>query len=339
MQAFKEKIRDYQIRRRNTYLLQIKEDGRQNGKNYQHILPWKERLENFYEPIRAVLFNKNNGYLEKNKVTPHSGIHNLLSSWVLCVNMYWPFNNSAGYEVLAAFLREQTGIDIREITDMELEYEECDVNFKPQNLLGENSGKRGSGQTSPDLAIKFKTADERKGIILFESKFTEESFYMCSGYKKRANDDKLINPDRNRCLNTTALVNSNFCECHLTNWHRRYWDLLEVELNKSKFIELNRCPMSCGCYQLFRQGALAKGLSNKYDIIISGVVTDQRNDKIKKSGRSTGMAELPTGWNELFPNMDFVWISHNDWYLYVKENNALGEWSKWLAYVGERYFY
>ena len=126
---------------------------------------------------------------------------------------------------------------------MELEYEECDVNFKPQNLLGENSGKRGSGQTSPDLAIKFKTADERKGIILFESKFTEESFYVCSGYKKRANDDKLINPDRNRCLNTTALVNSNFCECHLTNWHRRYWDLLEVELNKDGKPESNKAAI------------------------------------------------------------------------------------------------
>lgn len=110
------------------------------------------------------------------------------------------------------------------------------------------------------------------------------------------------------------------------------------ELNSSKFSMLKRCPMSSGCYQLFRQQALAKGLSGHHDIVVSGVVMDNRNDRIKKTGVSAGLDELPVGWKELFPNMHFVWLSYNDGYCYVNDNNVSGEWSNWLQYVGERYF-
>jgi len=100
--------------------------------------------------------------------------------------MYWPFNNLNGKQLLSTWLRKLTKLDIAEIIKLELEYEDPIPDLNPGMLLGEsNQGMRGSGQTSPDLAVIFKTSSGEKGILLIESKFTEHSFYVCSGYQKK----------------------------------------------------------------------------------------------------------------------------------------------------------
>lgn len=62
MQAFKEKMCDYQVRWRKVHLSHITKNGCQNRRYYSHILPWTDRLQNFYEPIREPLFNECKGY-------------------------------------------------------------------------------------------------------------------------------------------------------------------------------------------------------------------------------------------------------------------------------------
>ena len=97
--------------------------------------------------------------------------------------------------------------------------------------------------------------------------------------------------------------------------------------------------MSSSCYQLFRQQALAKGLEQKYDISVSAVATDSRNEELKNSSIRNGMNPFPEGWRELFPNLKLYWFSHNEWFKYVKANNSNGRWNEWIEYIGVRYDY
>ena len=95
--------------------------------------------------------------------------------------------------------------------------------------------------------------------------------------------------------------------------------------------------MSSSCYQLFRQQALAKGLERKYDIAVSAVATDTRNEELKNSSVRNGMKPFPEGWRELFPNLKFYWLTHNEWFHFVQQNNLDGKWDEWVKYVGDRY--
>jgi hypothetical protein len=97
--------------------------------------------------------------------------------------------------------------------------------------------------------------------------------------------------------------------------------------------------MSSSCYQLFRQQALAKGLENKYDISVSAVATDSRNEKLKNSSVRNGMKLFPEGWKELFPNLELYWFTHIDWFKFVRQDNLNGKWDEWLKYIQERYNY
>lgn len=335
MGQFREAMLEQQLKWRKINLPWITENGIQNGRKYEHILPRKNKIENFYPPIRSGLFEDGVGYIEKNKIQPHTGIHNLLSSWVLCANLYWPFRNADGFKILGEYLSYYTGIDIYKIEAMELEYEE--EALSPQEVLGEDVGIRGSGQTSPDLAIKFSTKNAQSGILLIESKFTEHSFYSCSGYNK-TKPGKPVNPDKKRCHKTQGIIQSDFQDCHLIAWGRKYWDLLKGDLDYAKYGSLKKCPMASCCYQLFRQQALAKGFRNKYDIVVSCVTVDPRNTKLISLSSTVGLKPFPDGWKELFPNSPFQWLTHIAWFEFVKSHNESGRWDDWIRYVEERYF-
>jgi hypothetical protein len=340
MSGFKENMKNYQILWKGKYLSHVKTKGYQNGRAYDHILPRSLGQENFYPPIRKELFDSTNGYLVQNHIQPHTGIHNLLSSWTVCANMYWPFNSPEGKKLLADWLVQVTKLDISEIINIELEYEDPKSELNPGKLLGESGqGTRGSGQTSPDLAILFKTKSGGDGILLIESKFTEHSFYVCSGYQKKSQTAYIPNPDKTRCLDPRSIVSSGFKDCHLNTWGRKYWDLIGIDMDKSFFASLKRCPMSTSCYQLFRQQALTKGFEKYYDIVASCVVNDERNTTLISSGHSVGLPPFPDGWKKLFPNSPFYWFTHNSWFNFVRANNKNGRWDNWIKYIGERYDY
>ena len=319
-------------------LTHISKKGWHNGHQYDHVLPKSNTEDNFYPSIRKELFDPIKGYLVVNKVKPHTGVHNLLSSWAMCANMYWPFNNPEGKKLIATYFKAQTGLDTKTVESLELEFADTDTTFQPARLLGEDDhGLRGSGQTSPDLAILFKTSNGEDGILLIESKFTEHNFYGCSAYKKQKPGGRIPNPNNKRCLNTKGILASGYSDCHLNIWGRKYWELLGGDLNKPKFATLSKCPMSNCCYQLFRQQALAKGLQKEYSISASYVAMDGRNSTLINSGKRTGLKPFPDGWQELFPSLPFYWFTHQDWFEFVKANDKGGRWSDWIEYIGERY--
>jgi hypothetical protein len=310
------------------------EYGYQNKKKYEHIVPrnlWKKTL---WPRIVNTLPN----YLSEKKIQSHPGTHNLLSSWILCANLYFIIRIDPGFKTLMrGFLHKYVSHKIIDIKDTELEFAFTD-NCSPESLLGEKGGIRGSGQTSPDVAFIVKTATG-KGIILTECKYTERSFYRCSARTTEGSQDKIGNPNPSRCLLSPK---GESCQdiCHQTIWQRRYWE--HLRLSKYGVSTLKRCPASTAGYQLFRQQALAEGIAskNRFDLVVSSVAFDERNQVLINSLGSTGILDFQSQWGELFLGKAYfkTW-THQQWVEYVRHNAVTTLQKEWLAYIHERYDY
>jgi hypothetical protein len=330
MEDFDRDMNGHQVRWRRKYL-QNQAEGTQNGKKRPWILPrelWKEGL---WAGIRS---GKNSlpSYLDNTGVQKHDGAHNLKSSWIQCANLYFAFREDL--DTLAAFLQKRVSPLISTVNRIELEWAEQSP-LDPTTLLGEPHGQRGRNQTSPDVAF---IVNAGKGIVLTENKFTEHSFYPCSGRKKMYG-----NPDINRCMNPIKVYNDTANQCYLLEWadgdrtNRKYWDYLRFSRNA--FNILRRCPAANAGYQLFRQQALAEALSQRgpYDFVISCVAYDARNQVLLECLKSTGLRSFTTDWGFLFEGKArFAAFTHQQWVEWVS-NNKRGIWQDWLNYVNKRY--
>lgn len=306
--------------------------------SYPYVLNRDELVGNFFPPIGDEFLRTHGKLNGKNSLRRYAEIPSLVSSLVQCANLYWPFRNAEGYKLLAGFIEEMGEIEIGRIVDMVCDYRDENREFGPEMLLNERENIYGTTQTTPDIGIKFFTDDGRKGIILAHSVFVEQDFGMCPGYTD-SEPGMPVNPDKSRCLMPELIVESHFSECHLFAWGRRYWDLLFPDLDKGRFVTLDRCPMSSGVDRLFRLQALAKGLEGKYDIAVPCVLTDSRNEEILYASSADGLGPFPDGWRELFPRLPFLWLSHGDWVSYVNREDGAGRWREWSDYIRERYGY
>lgn len=333
---FFEEERDAQIAWRKATLAN-QQPGWQNRGRYDHVLPADKWKLNLWNGIQSALPS----YLNDNSIQPHTGKHNLCSSWVLCANLYFPFREAAGLDLLAGFLTTVFGLQVSNVQRVELEWEAKDDHLKPSALLGEPKGKRGSGQTSPDVAFEIDTP-EGPGIILMESKYTEHWFYQCSGYRARAErSGRLPNKNPARCRDFSGIVR-NSAGCHLTEWKRTYWDHLKPDLQAAG--RLAACPAAFGGYQLLRQHALAEALKARgtWRYVISAVAYDDRNTKLFKilrlSNLARGKADARLHWADLFgENVPLVTFTHQRWVRWVRDSAASQNWQGWLKYIGDRY--
>lgn len=90
-----------------------------------------------------------------------------------------------------------------------------------------------------------------------------------------------------------------------------------------------------------RQHALAEGIasSGKYDLVVSCLPLDERNEPLQRCPRSTGLEDVRK-WGDLFPGKaEFKTFSHQQWVSWVREHDGDGEWAGWLKYVEARYEY
>ncbi|MFC1783584.1 hypothetical protein ACFL02_08365, partial [Planctomycetota bacterium] len=187
MTDFDQQVAQYQVEWRSKNIANQKW-GEQNRVKRPWILPKEIWEEGLWPGIRSSSDHPLAAYLEKYDVEKHDGVHNLKSSWVLCANLYFPFQRDK--ELLVGFLKDHVSKDIKSVEAIELEYAEKSP-LNPTTLLGEpDKGKRGKHQTSPDVAFLVTTDNGGRGLILTENKFTEHSFYECSG-----RDKKYGNPD------------------------------------------------------------------------------------------------------------------------------------------------
>jgi hypothetical protein len=308
------------------------EFGKQNGRHYEHIINKKEWEKTLWKGIRSYLLS----YLKANNIQHHTGTHNLLSSWVLCSNLYFICKiNSYFNELIRKFLALKLNIEIDSVENVELEYALEGI-LCPNDLLGETDGNRGSGQTSPDVAFIIKN-NGKNGLILVECKYTEHSFYACSGRKKKHQSGKIPNPDPIRCLDKMILKTMND-SCHHYMWGRKYWDYLTF--TEYAFRNLKVCPASKAGYQLLRQQALAEGIaqSGHYSPVFSVVAFDKRNKKLMSSMNSSGIRNISEEWGLLFKGLsNFSSWEHQEWVNFVREKGDKAMVQDWIEYIEKRY--
>lgn len=333
-QSFIESEKERQIEWRQSNI-STDEQGFQNGNRYRHVVPSKLWEETLYEEIKKELSN----YLYENKIHPHSGKHNLLSSWVQCANLYFVVRvNSVFKELMLGFLRSYVSDNITKINNVELEFAFKD-RLSPDKLLGESGGNRGSGQTSPDIAFEVEVTGG-EGIILTENKYTEHSFYSCSARtKKEGSKLRKANPDPIRCMKR-AEGNNYKSVCHQYFWGRKYLDYISF-VDKSQ-LDMIRCPASTAGYQLLRQQALAEGVVEKgdYDTVISSVAYDERNKTLVHCLKSSGIPDFTKDWESIIEGkVLFKTWTHQQWVNYVRGNGDKKDVSHWVEYVRKRYNY
>jgi len=336
---FNEEMTERQVQWRKAHIA-CRESGYQGGKAYPWILPHHLWEESLWPGIRSGSAKSLPEYLQQTGVQEHRGVHNLKSSWVLCANLYFPFGQDAGLPMLAGFLKEHVSAAIETVEAVELEYAEAPP-LDPQTLLGEpEGGQRGANQTSPDVAFLVRNM-RGKGLILTENKLVEHSFYPCSGRKPDVG-----NPDSCRCLDWRKLLSDLPGQCWQLQWeqgkrkNRKYWDHIRISEHGRRV--LTQCPAATAGYQLFRQQALAEGIaaSGRYDLVVSCVSYDARNDDLIHCLRGSGVENFVTDWGRLFSGRaQFCAFTHQQWVDWVRAHDSKGYWSEWLAYVEARYGY
>ena len=102
---------------------------------------------------------------------------------------------------------------------------------------------------------------------------------------------------------------------------------------------LRTCPAASGGYQLFRQQALAEGIaaSGKYELVVSCVAMDERNEDLRTCLASTGIPDIRQ-WGKLFKGKaSFAVFTHQEWVRWVAAHGDRDQWGEWLRYVDERY--
>ena len=302
-----------------------KENGFQNGNEYPHIIPKAEWAKTIWDQFKENLLE----YLKKEKIQHHTGSHNLLSSWVLCSNLYYgTFFNDNFKELFRKFLEDKLKENIGKIEDIQLELV-LGGGLNPKNLLGEPGGVRGTRQTTPDLGVIFIT-NGKKGLILVECKYTEHSFYDCSGAKAKNTPD-------NKCKIKETMKNIEK-NCFLNEWGRKYWNYLQISeygQNKLKF-----CPAFLGAFQIVRQQALAEGLLKigNYENVWSCIAYDGRNEGLMESMKRNGINLINNEWEKIFDlKTKFTIWEHQEWVEYVRKN-GIGIFEKeWEKYIKNRY--
>lgn len=197
--------------------------GIYKGKPYPQIIKedWKRLL---WEGIQIQI----NEYLIKNNnIQKHSGVKNLLSSWNVCANLYFPANFDNRFkDALLCFLKSKLNKDIISLEKVELEFG-LKGELSPAILLGEQGGNNGSGQTSPDVAFTVRTKTGT-GLILTECKYTEHSFYRCSARRIKDRGDKPGNPHPEKCLLPASNNDYKNIPCHQHVWERKYFDYFQI---------------------------------------------------------------------------------------------------------------
>jgi hypothetical protein len=340
--SFNQEAEQYQAQWRRKNKLAEGDWGWQNGVQREHILPARRWVLGVWAPIRDDLV----GYISASRIQANTGKHNLKSSWTQCANLFFPVRSDRELaEVFAQFLSSQTNLRIASIEGIEFEYA-APGNLEPKSLLGELGGMRGSRQTSPDVAVLFGCEDGSSGIYLIENKYTEHSFYDCSGAAKtvsKMHSLLRLPPNRHpeRCRQAVDVHMRPEEMCQQEAWGRKYWSLLKDSMNEESLRICGHCPALKGGYQLFRQQALAQGLaeSGLFDHVISGVAYDSRNHALKCCLQSIGIDDFTTGWARLFDTpVMFHCFSHQDLVQHARKSSS-SFIQKWVKYVTNRYGY
>ena len=312
------------------------------GKPREHILPDEQWLQGVWQLIRDSLTT----YLDVSGIQPSSQKNNLKSSWVQSANLFFPFRwHPHMKRMLASFLSRQLNLTVTSIEAVEFEYA-APGNLEPKRLLGEQGGSRGSGQTSPDVAVIFGCDDGKSGLYLIENKYTEHHFYKCSGADANPTQGHIsmgLQPNDNpaRCRNVMGVYSNPDAMCHQQEWRRKYWGLLKDSINEETLKACGVCPALTDGYQLFRQQAYAQGIADSglFDLVVSGVAYDKRNKTLVSCLKSVRINDFASDWSRLFnTSVRFHCFTHQELVSWTTRSRS-GFIKEWGQYVKNRYDY
>jgi len=306
----------------------IREKGTRNPitLEYEHILPARLWTQNLWSGIRQAAVN----YFSHEKIKWHDQRDNLLSSQILCVNIFFPLRNHL--PLVNGFLKKFYP-SLAKVTDIDFEY----IGPRNRNYLKEPGG-RGYNRTSADVAITWEDIEGKNNLLLVEFKFTEPNFGECS---------KSENPDRDRCNHGEVVISSPQTECYRSEVGRPYWEM--VLSPQGPFIRemLNRtqyCPFRYDFYQLMRNQLLAKCIAEDKDsgfhVAEFAVCYDDRNETLLNLSHPIDSDSNPlTSWKSFLKNpSSFKHFTIQQLLKHIDHTDNLpSELKQWRAYLNTRY--
>ena len=307
-------------------VLRVRKCGKWRGKEHRHILPIEVWDLNLWEQIRTTARIH---FLERD-IAWHQQRHNLLSSQVLCVNVFFPLRDEQ--RLLTGFFRDRIP-QITRLGTMHFEY------IGKKDYLKEGGG-RGRMRTSADVALEWFDANNSLGLLLLEFKFTESEFGRCGGATSPGNRDK------SRCRQPTEVVQAPEKMCYLVDPKKRpYWEIAlgqDSPLHIDQLTKEPYCPFRFDFYQLMRNQLLAHQIESDPDSGIQralfGVVYHAENDRLLRMGRPFGGERDPLkAWAGLLREPDrLITFTIQDLLAWMHQRLP-SHLEEWRAFLNARY--
>lgn len=322
MGNFREQVEKHQIKYKKE-VLRVEQIGRWRGRPYPHILPERLWTLNLWEGIRE----EAQRYFNNNDIAWHIQKHNLLSSQIMCVNIFFPLKQHL--DILKVWLSHHFN-ELEKVVNLDFEY------IGPKNYFNEPGG-RGQNRTSSDLSITWLDKKERQNMLLLEFKFTEPDFGQCS---------KQGNPDPKRCYLSKKVVAFPETECYrVEEKERRYWEYVlssDGPFQKELLTKESYCPFRYDFYQLMRNQLLAHCIKSDPELgfnrVEFGVIYHADNEVLTRMPRPFGGEHNPLeAWPNLLkaPNTFHVFAVQE--FLNTVETKLHGNLLNWRTHVKQRY--
>ncbi len=324
MENFKEQIKKQQIRYKEE-VLNIKEWGAWRRRRYSHILPKRMWNLNLWEGLREEAEH----YFQDNEIAWHDQKHNLLSSQIMCVNIFFPLRQHV--DILKIWLAHHFN-ELEDVKKLDFEY----TGPGNKNYFKE-LGRRGQNRTSSDLSIIWQDKEKRKNMLLLEFKFTESDFGQCS---------KQDNPDPKRCLSSKDIVSSHKTQCYRSQVERPYWDMIlssDSPFRKESLTTESYCPFHYDFYQLMRNQLLAYCIQSDpaedFNKVEFGVIYNSDNEVLTRMSRPFGGEYNPLkAWpRNLLKSPDTFHVFTVQEFFNTIEPKLQDNFKNWRAYLKQRY--
>ena len=308
-----------------TDVLRIGEMGTsERGNPYPHIIPNAKWKYNLREGIREEAPR----YFKEKGIAWHRQKHNLLSSQIMCVNIFFPLKQHLN--VIKPWLIRLFR-DAENVVDIDFEY----IGPEDKNYFNEIGG-RGQNKTSSDVSITWLDRERGKNMLLLEFKFTEPDFGQCS---------KKGNPDRNRCFFSNKVVASPQKQCYRAEVGRTYWDIIlssDSPFRRETLTTEKYCPFRYDFYQLMRNQLLAHRIQSDPEAGFSkmefGVIYHADNDKLLRMSHPFGGERNPlTSWPTLLKNPDSFHSFTVQDFIATIDARLPDDLTGWRTYLKQRY--
>jgi len=230
-----------------------------------------EFSDNIFPPIKHSLLQ----HIYDSAIPLHDFSNHVRSSQAFCFNILYPLILNEK-NILLDFFSKMLGINVREIVVFAFEYQ-------PENdNLGEWKGSEKPEEyvTSSDLFLSLRTNDNKTVNILFEIKFTEDSFSKCNGYTSNGNET------RSYCEDWPSIF-GNPTKCYLQRpakgrSARTYFDKFVPLQNSFPNHESKTCPFIEN-HQCLRLLAFAKSLDGQDVVNYFALVYHDDNAEILRA--------------------------------------------------------